>query len=200
MDADSAAFAAATACKYSMGTLHRISFSGDAVARRAAVLAIGMLGDVASNAVLGERLCDDDRRVRFVADDAMKAIWSRHGLPRHRQWLIQIERELQSARVESAIAVSTKLVAELPDHAEAYSFRGLARYHRGDLTAAIQDCQRALDLNPYHYAAAIGAGHCFLDLDEPILALSSFRKARAIFPDVEQVNIQISKLERLLRD
>ncbi|MEM1305803.1 MAG: HEAT repeat domain-containing protein, partial [Planctomycetota bacterium] len=60
-DQDSAAFVKRVARVYTCATLERLAVSGDRLGRRAAVLALGFMGDYTSNAVLGRALIDRDR-------------------------------------------------------------------------------------------------------------------------------------------
>ena len=54
---------------YTLDTLQRIAVVGSRISRRAAVLAVGFLGDFRSNPVLGDALSDSDR-FPFDRDEA----------------------------------------------------------------------------------------------------------------------------------
>src|SRR5262245_3853450 len=81
------AFRQAVAAVYVAGTLERLSVMGDRMARRAAVLALGLLADYTSNGCLGRALTDEDRGVRILAENAIRQVWSRQGTPAERQQL-----------------------------------------------------------------------------------------------------------------
>src|SRR5262245_51488682 len=66
-----------TAGKYTCGTLERLADVGDRTTRRAAVLALSLLGDYSSNAVLGRALADRDRGVRTIAESGIRELWCR---------------------------------------------------------------------------------------------------------------------------
>jgi tetratricopeptide (TPR) repeat protein len=183
-----------------VATLERLSRSADPVLRRASVLALGFLGGTECNDCLGPLLADPDRRVRLIADDAIKSIWSRAGSPRQRQQLVGVFRMLQCGQYQQALQESEELLAQQKSIPEAYSQRALARYYLEDSRGAIEDCQRAIDLNPYHYLAWIGMGHAYLDLSEPIPALECFRNALHIYPDLDTVRVQIRRLERAFQE
>src|SRR3954469_8995848 len=59
---------------YTEATLQRLLCSGDPVCRRAAVLALGLVGSMSCNDTLSRRLRDDDATVRQLAGDALWAI------------------------------------------------------------------------------------------------------------------------------
>ena len=62
----------------------------------------------------------------------------------------------------------------------------------------MRDCQQALERNPYHFPAAIGMGHCHLELFDAVAALEGFRLALSINPDMENVRAQVGYLQRTL--
>jgi hypothetical protein len=63
-NSDYAMFIKRVARRYSNATLERLVSIGDHVTRRSAVLALSLIGDYSSNAVLGRALVDRDRGVR----------------------------------------------------------------------------------------------------------------------------------------
>lgn len=199
-EGNTAAFVAALATKYSQGTLLRLAESPEVVTRRAAAMSLGLIGDTACNGVLGRLLSDGDRKVRLVADDSMKAVWSRAGYPRMRQRLNQLSRLLDCSRFEQATEVADAMIAEGCEIPEAYTQRGLARFYLDDGQGAIDDCHRALDLNPYHYVAWIGIGHVYLENADPLQALSSFRQALCLYPDIEVIRCQVKRLEKAFQE
>ena len=69
-DSDTARFIASVSGRYTRATLERLVQSGDTYSRRAAALALGLVGDGRSNVVLGPLLRSADRKLRLVVDDA----------------------------------------------------------------------------------------------------------------------------------
>jgi tetratricopeptide (TPR) repeat protein len=199
-DGDSARFVRDVALQYGVSTLQRLAGSHNAEVRRAAVLALGILGDRKCIALLGQMLSDSDRTVRIVADDSMKSIWERTTSPAGRNLLDQIIVKLSDEDYPAAIDLAGKLVTLQPKLPEAYCQRALAYYANGDTEAAIEDCQRAIALNEYEYMAIVGLGQCYLELEQPRIALDYFRQAITIYPDLEPVSAQIRKLEDSLRE
>ncbi len=199
-DGNASAFVAAIASRYSVGTLARLAQSDNVLYRRASVLSLGFLGDVNDNETIGRLLADEDRKVRLIADDAMKAIWSRHGTPRLRQQMNRVARLLQGGRYEQAIQTADDIVAQGGRFPDVLSQRGLARFYLDDYRGTIEDCHRAIEINPFHYVSWIGMGHSYMELPEPLMALDSFRQALRICPDIEAVRCQIQRLERAFQD
>ena len=64
--------------RYSEGTLQRLAGSTDVRNRRAAILALGMIGSMkVSNAYVAARLHDEDGGARQLASDALWSMWFR---------------------------------------------------------------------------------------------------------------------------
>ena len=70
---DTAAFVGAVARHYLLTTLERLATGGNHTSRRAAIMALGFLGDYSQSAILGRALTDRDRGVRLLADSGIRA-------------------------------------------------------------------------------------------------------------------------------
>jgi len=199
-DSDSSQFIAAIAARYSLDSLGRLTESADPLVRRATVLAIGMLGNVDSISLLGPLLADSDRRVRLVTDDAIKGLWFRAAEPRARILLETLLVHIEANRMELARTVADLFVESYPGLPEGYCRRALVHFNLGNTFEAISDCHQCLRLSPFSYMAYVGLGQCLLEQDEPHQALSAFRQALSIYPDLETVLVQVNRLERMLRE
>jgi tetratricopeptide (TPR) repeat protein len=78
--------------------------------------------------------------------------------------------------VEKAIALYTKSIEILPT-AEAYTFRGWARSFEKDYVSAIEDCHRAIDLDPEFGNPYNDIGAYYVEQDEPDEAIPWLRMA-----------------------
>ena len=197
---DTALFIKSVAQHYTCASLERLAQIGDRSARRAAVLAIGLLGDFTSNAVVGRALTDRDRGVRTIAENSIRDLWRRVGSREQRLALANIVRLNQAKRYEEAIRLATELIHESPWIAEAWCQRGTAHYHIAQYEAAIRNCHQALEINPYHFTAAAGMGQCYLMQENPVASLESFRRALRLNPGMEEVRAQVIQLQRAIRD
>jgi tetratricopeptide (TPR) repeat protein len=195
---DTAAFIKAVSERYLISTLGRLAFGGNHVARRAAAMAVGFLGDYAHNAILGRALTDRDRGVRLLADSGIRQLWRRDGNIAQRQKLARICRMNQNDEYGNCVQAATDLIDEAAHIAEAWNQRGVAYFGLRRFDDAANDCHQTLELNPYHFGACIGMAHCYMQLDEPIAALECFRRALALNPDLEEIRGQIGVIERAL--
>ena len=82
---------------------------------------------------------------------------------------------------------------------EAYNKRATARFLAGDLVGAMDDCQRALDLEPHHFGSLAGYGHIYFRLDDMDMAILYWRRALAVNPNLDSVARSIDAAERILR-
>lgn len=197
---DTAQFIYSVAENYNLSSLYRLAETGSDIVRRAAVLAIGMLGDLKSIGVLGPLLSDEDRKVRMVADDAIKSLWHRSAPMRARCMLEHLLCHIESNRMGKALEVAEDLIAAYPQIPETYCRRALAYFNEGKIRLAVQDCKRCIELAPFHYMAYVGLGQCYLEISEPRQALHYFRTALAIYPDLDAVRVQVKRLERMFRE
>ena len=185
--------------RYVNTTLERLLVMGDHVTRRAAVLALSLIGDYTSNAVLGRALVDRDRGVRTIAETGIRELWCRIGTRPQQEMLREVS-DLNDQRQHSEAAqLATELIHNSPWIAEAWCQRGTAYYHLGQYDAAIRDCHQALEINPYHFTAAAGMGQCYMLQENPVAALEAFRRALRLNPGLEEVRAQVVRLQRSLK-
>ena len=125
-DENSAKFIQAVSGSYNIGTLHRLARYGGYISRRAAVLAIGFVGNFCSNEVMGEALMDHDRAVRLLADHGIRQLWQRQGTPAHQQAISRLYRLVAQNRLTEAVDESTILIAFNSELGEAWNQRAIA--------------------------------------------------------------------------
>ena len=195
-DEDSARFISEVSQHYTVNTLERLAEFGSRTTRRGATLALGFLGNYQTNQALGRRMNDSDRSVRLLAENGIRELWCRDGNSEQRRKLQRLIRLNRSRQYTVAIAEGTALIEEAPWFAEAWNQRGVAYYYLANYLEAANDCHQTLELNPYHYAAAIGMAHCYLEMDDSRAALECFRRAIKLNPDLDEVRSRISFLRR----
>ena len=197
---DSAGFISKVSRLYTLGTLQRLAQHHDREVRRAAVLALGFTGDYTANHTLGCALLDSDRTVRMIAENAIRNVWTRAGNQQERQQLSAIIRLNSAGHYDEALRRATRLVGKAPWFAEAWNQRAAAQLKIGRHAKAIRDAHQALEINPYHFIAAISMGHAYLELGNPVSALESFRRALRLNPDLEGIRAQVVRLTRMVED
>jgi tetratricopeptide (TPR) repeat protein len=187
-------FRAAVRARYTEGTLVRLLGADDVRTRRAAVLALGLVGTIESNAAVAGRLTDPDPLVQRFASDALWEVWFRGGTPEQNLALHQAVRQADAA----ARAALDALIADAPEYAEAYNQRAIWLFKRGEYARAVADCETVLRLNPFHFGAAAGMGQCYLKMKKPRAALRAFRQALDLNPTLDHLHDTIRTLQEAL--
>gem|GEM_PF-3356308 len=136
------------------------------------------------------------RRWRLPQSTVRQQIWFRAGNAHQYQALNSLVRLNDNGHYHEVIERSREILAEAPLLAEAWNQQAIAEFSLFEYEESALNCQRALEINPYHYNAAMGLGHCYLQMDQPILALEAFRGALKTNPNLECVRSQIRQLER----
>jgi hypothetical protein len=199
-DQDAAAFVASVSSRYERATLGRLLLNSDRHARRAAVAALGMLGDWRCNAWIGPRLADVDRGVRLLADDAVRRLWIREGMPEQQQRLLRVMHLNDGGQHRRAASLARRLAQEGAPCGEAIYQLAVARFGLGRARGAARACQAVVHRNPYHYPALLLWARCLTIEDAVLGALGCLRQAVAICPDLEQARLEIKTLERALKN
>ncbi|HAY80040.1 MAG TPA: hypothetical protein DCY79_09585 [Planctomycetaceae bacterium] len=197
-DEQSAKFIHGVAQQYTYASLSRLATCGSRLTRRGAVLAIGFLSGFEANDVLGARMRDSDRGVRLLAETGLREIWLRDGNEAQRHQIRKIVRLNTAGEFDEASQLASQLISDAPRFAEAWNQRGIARFNLQQYRQSVSDCRQTLRLNPYHFAAAVGMAHGYIELNDAAAALESLQLALQVNPELEQVRIQESRLRKAL--
>ena len=149
--------------------------------RRAASLALGMLGNRDAVEPLGRALADSDRGVRLAADDSFRALLVRNAAPLHHQQLLKVMHLNDGGEHAAALAPTMILVDQSPRYTEAHHqlaicWHGLENHHQAELAyrACLWNCR-------YHYPAWQGLAKCRVLMgDSP----GAIERAHALFGDL----------------
>jgi tetratricopeptide (TPR) repeat protein len=179
---------------YSESALIRLTESANIETRRAAALALGFVGTYQASDALGCLLKDRDRSVRLIAEGSVKSVWSRDGSEEQRQALYAVMRLIGTQKFGEAVAQANILLDEYPHFVEARNQRAIALFALKKFEESIEDSRAVLNLNPYHFGAAIGMGYAYLHLQDQPSAIECFHQALAINPNLESVRRRLEWL------
>jgi tetratricopeptide (TPR) repeat protein len=182
--------------RYSEGTLLRL-LEQEGETRRAAVLALGLLGSMVSNRALANCLHDEDEKICDLAGNAMWAIWFRGDNEDDAQELQRLVRLKDRGKM---LAGLDALIERAPGFAEAYNQRAILYYQMKYYERSVADCERTLGLNPCHFGAQVGMAQCLLQLGRQRAALKAFRATLRLHPTMPGVAETIRALEEALDD
>lgn len=183
---------------YTVGTLGTLLEHGSQEARRAAALALSVVGDRRVTELLGRHLSDPDRGVRLMADDAFRAILIRDAPPAHHQTLLHIMHLNDGAEFAAALIPAMMLVQQAPRYAEAYHQLAVAWFGLDDFESAQIAYSHCLWLCRYHYLAWSGLADCRLAAGDYEDALRLLDRAIDIAPDFEAARIEARAIRRTL--
>lgn len=181
---------------YNQSTLIRLAQARQVDTRRAATLILGFLGDFCANEILGHLLHDDDRSVRLLAENSLKNIWPRDGSEDQRHALTEIMRHIGQQEYDEAIRIANILLEEAPLYAEARNQRAIALFALGEFQDSAEDSSIVLDLNPFHFGAAIGMAHAYLQMNDRDMAVVCFEHALQINPNLESVRRHLDRIQQ----
>lgn len=163
-------------------------------------MALCFVSDYSSNHTVGMALSDTDRGVRLIAENGIRSLWIRAGTPSQRHRLRKVMTQIQGNSLDSALREADSLIVDAPWYSEAYNQRAQVHFKRQNFERSLRDNHQTLEINPYHFPAAISMGQCYLRQGENVMALDSFRRALRLNPNLESIRTQITYLERQLEE
>jgi tetratricopeptide (TPR) repeat protein len=183
--------------KYTESTIARLTRAECPVTRQAAVFTLGLVGTMDSNDALAAALHDLDDQVARLAAAALWRVWARGDTPAQAE---DLYRAVRVRDPEEAVEALAALSERCPGFAEAYNQKAIFLFRMGRYECAIRDCESASELNPHHFGALAGMGHCYLRMRQPEDALKALQSALRIHPRLDGVAATIRALENALED
>src|SRR5262249_49983225 len=94
-----------------------------------------------------------------------------------------------------AAAKAAALIGKSPKFAEAYNQRAIALFFQDKFAESEAECQKVLELNPYHFGALGGLIQCQIQMGHKVEALKSCRRLLKVQPFNEQFRKVAAQLE-----
>lgn len=179
--------------------LHAVT-STDADQRAEAITWIASHGTQADAPVLKERLTDDSRYVRNVAEQGLWQLWSRSGDDAVDALLAKGVDEMRAAQLEASIATFSEVIQRKPDFAEAWNKRATALFLAGEFRRSLADCDEVMKRNPLHFGALAGYGQIYFQLEQYEKAIEYWKRALQVNPNMTGVEISIKATEQLIAE
>ena len=133
------------------------------------------------------------------AETRLLALLSRSGSAAVDYLLRRGEEAIEEQRFDVAVEHLSAAIDHAPGFAEAYHARATAWYRLKRPGLALEDLEQALALEPRHWGALVGVGVIMDDFGYHEEALEAYRNARAIHPNIDEVDEAIDRLELLTR-
>ena len=185
---------------YTQDTLIELLSHEIAPTRRAATYTLGILGDMQAVQPLIEALQHEDLGLRSNAERALWAIWFRSGNESVDAMLQEGARHIKKEQYDDAIEKLTAAVQIAPRFAEGYNQRAIAYFMLEEWEKSIDDCESAIALNPYHFGAFAGLGHCHLRLGNLRQAIDAYQRALEINPNLYAIALTILHIQDALQE
>lgn len=88
----------------------------------------------------------------------------------------------ESYDFEAAEAAFDEAIEKAPDYAEGWNQRAFARFLRDNIDGALSDLEKAVELDPDHFAAWSGMYHVLMRMGRPEVAVAALSRAVTIHP------------------
>ena len=169
--------------------------------RCAAALVVGLIGDRDDAAALAESLHDLDSCVNEMAEHGLWTLWFRccneEATAPFSRGLTYLENE----KYDEAVDCFEQTIKLDPDFAEAHNQCAIAHYFLGQWRHAITHSIQAVKLMPSHFGAMASAGHCYTQLEQYPMAVTCYKRALNVNPNMPAIAGAILRIEqRLARD
>jgi len=174
--------------------------NADVRQRAAAVIYIARTGVATDGPLLAKRLADDSPIVRELAEAGLWQVWSRSGDAETDRLLASGTQQMGAGQFKDAIQVFSRVIRRKPAFAEGWNKRATAYFLAGDYQKSLADCAEVIKRNPQHFGALSGYGQIYFQLEDYEKSLEYFKRALAVNPNMEGVEVNIQRIEELLRE
>jgi tetratricopeptide (TPR) repeat protein len=166
--------------------------------RRLAFARLAEVGTMDDVPVVLAALWDEEELIRGMAEQVVWGIWMRADDPVLDPMFQTGVRLLVENEAKQAIEKFDEVILIKPGFAEAWNRRGDAWLFLEDFDRALEDYGHALALNPYHFGALESCGRIWLERGELRTAAGYFRRALDLNPNLLEVALALSELEKRL--
>lgn len=174
--------------------------SADVEQRRQGAAWLGELGRPDDAPLLIAALTDPDEAVRVLAENSVWQVWTRSGDTEIDGLMLTGMEQMNRGDGPGAVETFTKIIERRPDFAEGWNKRATVYFLMGENEKSLHDCDEVMKRNPAHFGALAGYGQIYLRMDQPERALTYFRRALRINPNMRGVQQVIPEIEQLLTE
>ena len=127
-------------------------------------------------------------------------IWSTHPADQKlTQMLAQGSALMNNQMFKEALIIFDQVIDLDPDWAEAWNKRATVLYLVGEYQKSQNDIDQVLKLEKRHFGALAGQGLVNIELKNYEKAITSYKKAKEIYPSMKSPEIMIKKLKELIK-
>lgn len=129
-----------------------------------------------------DSLKQDNESLRDAATTQLWRLWFEQKGELGLEILKRAQFLMETGETTKSEDMLTRTIQTYPDFAEAWNRRAVLYYMQGDYNKSKEDCQKVVDLNPYHFGAWHGLGLCEANLGHYREAIRAFQEALKIQP------------------
>jgi tetratricopeptide (TPR) repeat protein len=176
--------------------LRELCSCGHTDAAKVAATCLALTGTMEDNPVLAALLRTEDSTTVALAEHAMWSIWFRPSDARAGALMDEAVRLISQNELDTALSFLNELIRQKTNFAEAYNQRAIVYFLKESYHESLVDCFRTLRLNPFHFGALAGVGHCQASLGCLDLALEAYHRALQIHPHMDGIRQSIREIRR----
>lgn len=163
-----------------------------------AVVWIAANGTAADEKFLRARLTDDSPMVRELAERGLWILWGRSGDAGVDALMERGAAQMQTRQLTEAVTTYSEVIRRKPAFAEGWNRRATAFFLSGEFRRSLADCDEVLKRNPYHFGALAGAGQNWFHLEQYDKAITAWRRALEVNPNLAGIEESIALATKLL--
>jgi tetratricopeptide (TPR) repeat protein len=168
--------------------------------RAEAVVWVANHGRMDDTGLLLKRLHDASPFVRGYAERGLWLLWSRSGDGDTDRLMARGVEQMEAGQLAEAAATFSAVIRRRPAFAEGWNKRATVYYLAGEYRKSLADCAEVLKRNPQHFGAISGYGQIHFSLENYADAITWWRRALDVNPNMIGVEINIKGAEQLLKD
>ena len=165
----------------------------DASVAKVAGTCLGIWGAATAASALIASLPHEDVVVTEMAEFALWTIWFKE----HGRAAEALLRSVANSDYVQAIEILAALIDKYPGWAEPYNQRAIVNYKEHLFVSAADDCQQTLSIQPDHFGAWAGLGHCNTQLGLYAQAFNCYRRALEIHPRLRGVRQSLRSIRQV---
>lgn len=160
---------------------------------------LSLVGDMSCQEDLVACLKRGDKTLANLAEHALWSIWFRSGpTPEANALLADAVCGTGEGQHEVTRKKLDAVIARWPSFAEAHNQRAIVHFLSNRHELSIQDCLATLRLNPWHFGAMAGLGHCHAHEGRLAEALACYEAALAIHPGLDCLQVGAEQIRTLM--
>ena len=135
-----------------------------------------------------------------ATEEKIWELWSRSDSPTAEVLLGQAVVAMGAADNAASLEILDRIIAAYPTYAEAWNKRATLHFMIGNYNTSLSDIEKVLDLEPRHFGALAGRGMIYQRQGKWSEALSAFREALSMNPNMAGVKNAVQELSKREQD